>query len=145
MLLLVLVYKKNYAIMFKKSHLLIGVLLLATVLTACKKEAVFNQADYDNLVRASFPVQNVDPSQTWTTVGTATAEVTVNGDYGETYKVVIYLDNPLSSDTPTKAFTGSVESGKTLKGTMSFKVAQDFVYVGIYDKDGRRSSQGYRR
>ena len=138
MLLLVLVYKKNYAIMFKKSHLLIGVLLLATVLTACKKEAVFNQADYDNLVRASFPVQNVDPSQTWTTVGTATAEVTVNGDYGETYKVVIYLDNPLSSDTPTKAFTGSVESGKTLKGTMSFKVAQDFVYVGIYDKDGRR-------
>ena len=30
--------------MFKKSHLLIGVLLLATVLTACKKEAVFNQA-----------------------------------------------------------------------------------------------------
>ena len=122
-----------------KSHFLFGLGLLALGVTSCKKDdVVFNQNTYNDLLVQAFPVKNVDPSQTWTTVGTATAEITVNGDYGEDYKVNIYLDNPMSETVPTKVFTGSVNSGNTLYASLSYKLAQPYVYIGIFDKVGRR-------
>jgi LruC domain-containing protein len=61
----------------------------------------------------------------------------VNGDYGETYKVGLYLGHPELS-TAKQLYMGKVKSGETLDVAFSHPVATDIVYIGIFDKDGRR-------
>ena len=63
--------------------------------------------------------------------------ITVNGDYGETYKVGLYLGHPELS-TAKQLYMGKVKSGETLDVAFSHPVATDIVYIGIFDKDGRR-------
>ena len=51
-----------------KTKFLCGLALLALGVTSCKDNAVFDQNTYNQLVLNSFPVKNVDPAQSWTTV-----------------------------------------------------------------------------
>ena len=105
--------------------------------TSCKDDVTFDQETYNNLIKEAFPVKNVDPNHQWETVSKATGSITVNGDYGETYKVGLYLGHPELS-TAKQLYMGKVKSGETLDVAFSHPVATDIVYIGIFDKDGRR-------
>ena len=124
-----------------RSKLLWAAALLVVVMTSCKKEAVFDQNNYDNLVKSSFPVQNVDPQQDWATVGTATAEVSINLDYDVTYDVGLYLDNPIGATQATRVYEKKLKSGESFTTTFSYKLASPVVYVGIFDPQGRGMAQ----
>ena len=117
---------------------LFGLALLSLGVTACKDNVVFDQAAYDERVKKSFVVENVDPNHQWATMTTATADVTVYGDYGETYRVGLYLGHPALEQKTTLLHMGEVVSGGTLHCTLSHPVAEKVVYIGIFDKDGRR-------
>lgn len=121
-----------------KKYFWSAIAVLSLGVTSCKDEVTFDQASYDSLIKKAYPVENVDPNHQWATVGFANAAVTVNGDYGETYKVGIYLTNPMQETTVTKLYEGKVLSGETLNTPVSYPLYQDFVYIGIFDKDGRR-------
>lgn len=112
--------------------------LLSLGVTSCKDDVSFDQATYDELISKAFPVQNVDPNHQWATVGKATGSITVNGDYGETYKVGLYLGHPEITTSSKQLYFGEVLSGETLNVTFSHPVATDVIYIGIFDKDGRR-------
>lgn len=124
-----------------RSKLLWAAALSVVVMTSCKKEAVFDQNNYDNLVKSSFPVQNVDPQHDWATVGTATAEVSINLDYGVTYDVGLYLDNPIGATQATRVYEKKLKSGESFSTTFSYKLASPVVYVGIFDPQGRGFAQ----
>ena len=122
-----------------KGKFLLGIALLALGVTSCKeKDIAFDQEAYNELVKKSFVTDNVDPQHTWATSGTAIANVTVNGDYGATYHVGIYLNNPMGSGNVTRLYYGQVQSGNTLQTSVTYPLSQDYVYIAIYDKDGRR-------
>lgn len=112
--------------------------LLSLGVTACKDDVSFDQETYDELINKAFPVENVDPNHQWATVGKATGSITVNGDYGETYKVGLYLGHPEITTSSKQLYFGEVLSGETLNVTFSHPVATDVIYIGIFDKDGRR-------
>lgn len=120
-----------------KKQLFIAMALLSLGVTSCKDDVTFDQDTYDNLIKEAFPVKNVDPNHQWETVSKATGSITVNGDYGETYKVGLYLGHPELS-TAKQLYMGKVKSGETLDVAFSHPVATDIVYIGIFDKDGRR-------
>lgn len=120
-----------------KKQLFIAMALLSLGVTSCKDDVTFDQETYDNLIKEAFPVKNVDPNHQWETVSKATGSITVNGDYGETYKVGLYLGHPELS-TAKQLYMGKVKSGETLDVAFSHPVATDIVYIGIFDKDGRR-------
>lgn len=112
--------------------------LLSLGVTSCKDDVSFDQETYDELISKAFPVENVDPNHQWATVGKATGSITVNGDYGETYKVGLYLGHPEITTSSKQLYFGEVLSGETLNVTFSHPVATDVIYIGIFDKDGRR-------
>lgn len=112
--------------------------LLSLGVTSCKDDVSFDQETYDELINKAFPVENVDPTHQWATVGKATGSITVNGDYGETYKVGLYLGHPEITTSSKQLYFGEVLSGETLNVTFSHPVATDVIYIGIFDKDGRR-------
>ena len=120
-----------------KKQLFIAMALLSLGVTSCKDDVTFDQETYNNLIKEAFPVKNVDPNHQWETVSKATGSITVNGDYGETYKVGLYLGHPELS-TAKQLYMGKVKSGETLDVAFSHPVATDIVYIGIFDKDGRR-------
>ena len=120
-----------------KNYFWIAMSFLALGVTSCKDEVSFDQETYDEFIRKSYVVENVDPNHQWATVSKATGSITVNGDYGETYKVGLYLGHPELS-TAKQLYMGKVKSGETLDVAFSHPVATDIVYIGIFDKDGRR-------
>lgn len=121
-----------------KKHFWIAMAVLSLGVTACKDDVSFDQETYDELINKAFPVENVDPNHQWATVGKATGSITVNGDYGETYKVGLYLGHPEITTSSKQLYFGEVLSGETLNVTFSHPVATDVIYIGIFDKDGRR-------
>lgn len=121
-----------------KKSFWIAMSLLSLGVTSCKDDVSFDQETYDDLIKKSFVIENVDPTHQWATVGKATGSITVNGDYGETYKVGLYLGHPEITSSSKQLYFGEVKSGKTLDISFSHPVATDVVYIGIFDKDGRR-------
>lgn len=106
--------------------------------SSCQQADVFDEAAYNDSLAAKFPVSNIDPNQTWQTVGSATVNVTVNEDYGKTYQIKIYKENPLLHTTVTLLAEGSVVSGNTFTTTMDYPLVDSIVYVTRLDPEGRR-------
>ena len=120
-----------------KGKYFIALGLLALGVTSCSDEVKFDQNAYNNLVKASFVVDNVDPSHNWATVGTATASITVNGDYGTVYDVGIYLENPIGAKQATLLYEEKMTGGGTVDASVSLPLSKSMVYVGVYDAAGR--------
>lgn len=121
----------------KNKHLF-GMGLLALALSSCGDDISFDQTAYDNMVQASFPVANIDPNQTWATIGTAHAEVTMNGMFANS-TVKIYGENPIVIDQPTLLASGRPDSDGRFTATFSFKLSQQMVYVTAIDEQGYMS------
>ena len=127
-----------------KTKFLCGLALLALGVTSCKDNAVFDQNTYNQLVLNSFPVKNVDPAQSWTTVETATAEISVNLDYGVTYDVGLYLDNPINTASATRVYEKKITGSGTITTAFSYQSASPVLYVGIFDQQGRGMAQSVK-
>jgi len=120
-----------------KGKLLFGMALLTLGVTSCKDDITFDQNAYDNLVQASFPVQNVDPNHDWATIGTAQVNVTLNGRFAD-HTVKIYGENPIVIDKPTLLAAGKGQHG-VFSTTISFMLAHSMVYVTTVDAQGYMS------
>jgi LruC domain-containing protein len=71
-------------------------------------------------------------------VGTATANISLAADYGKTYKVGIYLNNPLYEKTVTSLYTCSMQSGDKISVPVSYPLYVRSVYVAMFDEKGHR-------
>ena len=123
---------------FMKSKLLIGLGLLALGVTSCKKDVVFDQESYNNLVKQAFVVDNVDPQHTWATMGTASATIGVSEAISGSYAVSIYANYPSVGTTPTLLAQSKVENGSSVTMPFSYPLSLDMVYVAIVNKNGHR-------
>lgn len=123
--------------MNKNAKFLIGLACLSLGLTACKDD-YFDQEKYDNRLKQSFPVENVDPNHTWAVYGSATLNATVNGDYGKKYRVAVYQENPLYTSPVTMLANSEVIAGQNTTLFFSYKLAQPTVYIACFDENNRR-------
>ena len=118
-----------------KKQLFIAMALLSLGVTSCKDDVTFDQETYNNLINKAFPVENVDPTHQWTTVGTASVYVQLNGKYaGSTIK--IYSENPIVINTPTLLASGTPDAEGEFNTTFSFLLSNPMIYVTAIDSDG---------
>lgn len=115
------------------AKLLISLTCVSLGLTACSDD-YFDQEAYDAKLKQAFPVDNVDPTHTWATMGTAQINVTVNGDYGESYRVAVYLENPLYNKTVTILASADIVSGEAKDLKFSYPIGKSLLYFTCYDK-----------
>lgn len=115
------------------AKLLISLTCVSLGLTACSDD-YFDQEAYDAKLKQAFPVDNVDPTHTWATMGTAQINATVNGDYGETYRVAVYLENPLYNKTVTILASADIVSGEAKDLKFSYPIGKSLLYFTCYDK-----------
>jgi len=123
------------------ARLLIGLACVSLGLTACKDD-YFDPEAYDARIMKSFPVDNVDPDHNWAVYGSATANISVNGDYGETYRIAIYQENPFITSPVTLLASDNVKTGQTTTLQFSYQLAQPNIFVACFDRDNRRVVKG---
>lgn len=124
-----------------RNKMMIGLALLTLGVVSCKETDIeFNQEQYDAALKAAFPVQNVDPTHTWTTVGTGKAVVKVNltsSGASEMFNYFIYKENPLYSENVTLLASGSVQNGNSFYTTFNYEVNSSNVFIALEDQSGR--------
>ena len=110
----------------------------AALATSCSNNKdLFDQDEWNKMMEESFPVSNIQTS--WQTIGTATANVTVNEDAGETYTVKLYDSDPLvSTSTAVLLAKGTVTSGSTYSSKFDYALADSVIYVACVDSKNRR-------
>ena len=117
-----------------KKSFWIAMALLSLGVTSCKDDVVFDQASYDEYLRKSFVIENVDPNHQWATVGVANASITINIGTKETYQVKIYEQNPIGYKGTLKLLgEGRVADGNTLDMKISYCLAKAYAYVTLFD------------
>ncbi len=84
----------------------------------------------------------IDPNQDWNMTSTASAAITVNGDYGETYTVTIFANDPLVDRVGNLLASGEVANGGTFLKEFEYASAESTLVVGISDHNGYTT---YRR
>lgn len=123
-----------------KKNFWIAMALLSLGVTSCKDDVVFDQASYDEYLRKSFVIENVDPNHQWATVGVANASITVNTGTEDTYQVKIYEQNPIGYKGTLKLLgEGRVADGNTLDMKISYCLAKAYAYVTLFDSENYMS------
>lgn len=85
----------------------------------------------------NFPVPDIDPTQDWNAFTIAKVNVTVNEDWGETYVVKVYTDNPLDQDSNAMLLAkGEVKNGDTFSADIEIPKGLAGVYVSKTSSKG---------
>jgi len=113
-------------------------LMICIIGTSCQQDNLYDGTIDSSAIAAKFPVQNIDPNQTWKTVGTATARILVNKDYEKSYGIKIYSTNPLGDDSAQLLAKGSVVSGNTWTASFDYPLVDSVLYVTCIDNSSRR-------
>ena len=117
-----------------KKYFWIAMSLLSLGVTSCKDDVTFDQEAYDDLIRKSFVIENVDPTHQWATVGVANTNININTGSGDTYQVKIYDQNPIGCQGTLKLLgEGRVADGSSLDMKISYQLAQPYAYVTLFD------------
>ena len=114
-----------------------ALVMLTVLMTGCEDKDYFNQASYDSLVKGTFPIENVDPTHDWKTVGRTNVQVSVPQNTNEYYKVRVYDKSPIGrSSHLTLLGEGSVKGGQITTVPVSYPLATSVIYVTLYDSRG---------
>lgn len=123
--------------------LVLNFLLLANiaVFTSCSDKDLFDQSAFNEMMKTSFLVSNIDANQTWQTVGSAIANVTVNESVGS-YTIKVYDANPIYNSSAIVLATGKIFNGETWTGSIDYPLSCSNLYISRVDsKSCREVSQ----
>lgn len=124
----------KFNLKFSTAVLIISVLVFSGCLG---DQNVYN----DNLqekAKAAFPVQDLDPNQTWNMIGTTTISTSVDENYGESYTIKIYSSDPIGNTSAQLLSMSTVENGKSVKQTFEYGTGDSILYVSRVDSKSRR-------
>lgn len=114
---------------------LFTMMALATLAATSCKEDYFDQGEYEQMVRTSFPIADVDREHTWATVGSA--QLTVSVADGQHYDVRVYDRNPIGATTALSLLgEGEAAPGADLVTMLNYPLSQSYVYVALFTPQG---------
>jgi LruC domain-containing protein len=107
-------------------------------LAACTgNKDLFDQTEYTETLQSSFPVKNIDASQTWATEGTVTANVAVNEGDTKSYTIKFYDAVPFNNDSTVLLATQNVVGGQTLTCKVDYPLSTNVLYIAAIDENNR--------
>ncbi len=113
---------------------LLALAVLSMGAASCRKN-YFEQTAYEELIEASFPVENIDPRQTWATMASATLRLTTSLMPNESYQMLVYDRDPTSSPSHLSLLWQGTVGGKESKSiTVNYLIASGAAYVALVDK-----------
>ncbi len=125
--------------MIKKYLNGLAALVLVAVTAGCVSESD-NSLTQDDYTRNAENALGVSIKRTnWNMAKLATTNITVNKNYGETYTVTVYSNNPITSEKGIVLAKGEVENGATFNEKITYPQGAQYLFVGITDSKGYTS------
>ena len=111
---------------------------MGLVVVSCSHDSDgYMPSDAEKLANASEKLGvEVDPNQDWNMTSKATANITVNGDYGETYTVKILANDPLVDGVSYVLAEGQIADGETFSTDFEYASASSNLVVALTNHNG---------
>ena len=122
-----------------KLYSIAGMAAMALVLTtACSRnEETYQPSKEEIMANAEERLGiAIDPALDWNMTSQGRACITVNGNYGETYTVKIYSNDPIVDKRGYVLKKGEVKSGETFIADFDYPSAMTWITVGVTDSRG---------
>lgn len=120
--------------MMKLYKSLIVTVLFSLCLVSCDDENYFDQERYTALIEQAFPVDSVDRNHDWKTVGTVTANITVNTV--EPCVIKVYANNPFTDGKGVLLMEKNVNESGDFSQQFSCPENSIMAYVALTDSKG---------
>lgn len=125
----------------KKTYLAqcLAVLALGMTAVSCSKSYYAEQILTEEQAFENAEKQlgiTIDPNQTWLMTQQVKASITINEDYGETYNVKVFSNDPLEESVGCVVAEGTIENGETFNATFSCPSALNNLMVGVTNSQG---------
>ena len=113
----------------------VGLLSLGSCVTDDSIRVYTEEEKIQNAI-AVLEIDSIDSNQDWRMTAQAKAQITIAGNYGETYAVTIYSNDPLADGMGYVLAEGEVESGGTFEASFEYPSADSRLMVGVADHNG---------
>ena len=120
--------------MMKLYKSLIVTALFSLCFVSCDDENYFDQERYTALIEQAFPVDSVDRNHDWKTVGTVTANITVNTV--EPCVIKVYANNPFTDGKGVLLMEKNVNESGYFSQQFSCPENSIMAYVALTDSKG---------
>lgn len=118
----------------------LAALAMTAVLAGCHKFDTIEQyrvSEEEALANAELALGfEIDPNQSWSMTSNATANVGIDVDYGETYNVKIFSNDPLVEGVGYVLAQGEIENGKTFNADFTYPSGKKSLMVGVTNSHG---------
>ena len=111
----------------------LSVPLLMTT-SSCSTD-VFDQDEYDSIVKFLSPVDSVDVNHTWNLTTTHTYNFTATGGHGAT-ELLVFTENPVSSKKAQLMARSDISDGQQVTLSVSMPSIQKQLFAALADADG---------
>lgn len=127
-------------------HFIFAASAMLLVLASCSRDNDNYQPSHEEIMANAEERLGIkiDPSMDWNMTAQAIARITVNGNYGETYTVKIYSNDPLVDKKGYVLKRGQVESGGTFETDFEYPASAEYLVVGITDSHSFTSYKSAR-
>lgn len=111
---------------------------MGLVVVSCSHDSEgYMPSDAEKLANASEKLGvEVDPNQDWNMTSKAQANITVNGEYGETYTVKILANDPLMDGVSYVLAEGQIAEGETFSTEFEYASASSNLVVALTNHNG---------
>jgi hypothetical protein len=123
--------------MIKLRHLSLKVVTLTTFaisIVSCSNDISVDNTGIENAQKVLGIT--IPSDQDWNMVGTVTPNITVYADYGETYTVKVYENNPFAANQGTVLAKGTVSNGGSFTTPFEYPLADSILYAAYVDSKG---------
>ena len=125
--------------MKKQLYFISGLAVMALALTAsCSRDnEVYQPTKAEIMANAEERLGvSIDPALDWNMTSQGRACITINGNYGETYTVKIYSNDPLRDKKGYVLRRGEVKSGDMFISEFDYPAVNKWLVVGVTDSRG---------
>jgi LruC domain-containing protein len=98
---------------------------------------MFDQKEYEKVLITAYPVDNIDPTHTWSLLNTIEVEVTTDVGAQNVAKVQILNKNPFESTKAKVLAERYAKQGERVAMTVDIPVTQKTLYAAVVTRSGK--------
>ena len=94
--------------------------MLLIAVSSCSDDDLFDKEAYVDKVKTAFPVADIDPQHTWSSMGSTQLSAHLCMEKAGTYMVRVYADMPKSGETTELLAAAEMNNGELFTTKLSY-------------------------
>lgn len=119
----------------KYTKTLMAVAATAALTISCSDKDIFDKEAYNKLITEAFPVENVDPTHDWKTIGSADVNITLMQS-SDGYSVIRIFDGEPGDESTHLLAKDSIANGSTMTTSINYQLDSTDVNIVVTDAEG---------